>query len=257
MGNMRALVFSGLILVAGCGDGDASTTQGTSSGGASAAGAAGAGAAPSGGAGGAAAGGSGGAPVTGGSGGAAAGGSGGAGATGGAGGSGGAAAGGGGGATTTSSTTTTLGMPGPCTWGDDCGGGYYCDAPGCGAGNCIQKPVPAGLSPILDPVCGCDGLSYWNAEIAASQGISIASAGACAAVVPCGPGAPCPAGTKCDREVADKASCDPRAPGQCLGIPLSCPLDGPKGRACSNDQCELRCSLIQSQNPWFDDPTCN
>lgn len=265
--SMRALLFSGSALSAslvlsllftGCGDAGSSTASGgapvggsvtSSAGGGGAAtttGAAGGGGAPAttssaGGSGGALpSGGSGGAPATGGSGGALP-----------AGGSGGAPA------TTTTTTTTGAGMNTPCVWGDDCGPGQYCFAPGCGSGTCIQKPVPAGQSPDPAPVCGCDGATYWNADVAASQGMSVASDAACASPIPCGPGAPCPGTMKCDRQVPDQPACGPQVTGECWGTPLSCPLDGPQGRACSNDKCELRCSLIQSQNPWFDDPTCN
>jgi hypothetical protein len=147
-------------------------------------------------------------------------------------------------------------MSGPCAWGDDCGVGYYCFAPGCGAGDCILKPVPAGQPPEPVPVCGCDGATYWNKEVAASLGMSISAQGACATSIPCGPGRMCPGSLKCNREVMDEPSCSPQALGECWGTALSCPLDGPLGRACSNGKCELQCSLLQSQNPWFQDPTC-
>lgn len=256
---MRALAFSCLLLLAGCGDPESSATQSTSAGGATTV---------TGGSGGTGAttttdptGGTAGTPTTTGTGGtggtggtATTGGAGGTGGTGGTGGSGGS--GGTGGATTTTTTGTGGAMPGPCVWGDDCGPGYYCLAPGCGAGDCVQKPVPAGQSPDPAPVCGCDGVTYWNDEVAASLGMSIESAGACAAPIPCGPGLMCPGNMKCNRQVTDEPSCDPQAMGECWGTALSCPLVGPVGRACTNAKCELQCSLIQSQNPWYEDPTC-
>lgn len=183
-------------------------------------------------------------------------GAGGQGAAGAGGGSGGAATGGAGGTGGSASSTTGAGMNTPCTWGDDCGAGYYCFAPGCAAGECIQKPVPVGQSPDPDPVCGCDGITYWNADVAASQGMSVDSAGPCAMQIPCGPGSPCPGTLKCNRKVDSEAACSAQADGECLSVPISCPLDGPLGRACTNGQCELQCSLSQSQNPWYEDPTC-
>lgn len=161
--------------------------------------------------------------------------------------------GGSGGQTT---TTTTVNPNMPCVWGDICGGNFYCEAPGCGAGTCKLKPPAAGLSPVPDPVCGCDGISYWAADVAASKGMSVESQGACAVPSPCGPGVLCGAGLRCNRNVADLASCDANATGLCYGVPLSCPLDGPKARGCISGQCELKCSLIQGENPWFEDPTC-
>ncbi|MEZ4312356.1 MAG: hypothetical protein R3F14_30365 [Polyangiaceae bacterium] len=111
--------------------------------------------------------------------------------------------------------------------------------------------------PRSNPVCGCDSVTYWNAPVAASQGMSIAAEGPCSTPIPCGPGMSCPAGQKCNRRVEDAASCSPGSQGECWSTALSCPLEGPLGRACTNDKCELQCSLIQSQNPWFEDPTCN
>lgn len=148
-------------------------------------------------------------------------------------------------------------MPGPCVWGDDCGAGHYCLAPGCAMGTCTPKPSGAGLSPEAAPVCGCDGVTYWNQEVADSKGASVAAMGPCSMPVICGPQMPCPGSMKCSREVADGASCSPEATGECWGTALSCPLDGPKGRACTTATCELTCSLIQSQNAWFEDPTCD
>ena len=180
------------------------------------------------------------------------------GAGGGTGGQGGAgAAGGAGGEMTSSTTGTGGGGPGPCVWGDDCGAGYYCLAPDCGAGMCVQKPFAGGQPPQPDPVCGCDGVTYWNKEVAASLGASVAATGSCSMPIACSPNMGCPPGMKCNREVADKVSCSPDVMGQCWGTPIQCSLDGPKARACSNDTCELQCSLVQSQNPWFADPTCN
>jgi hypothetical protein len=148
-------------------------------------------------------------------------------------------------------------MPGPCTWGDDCGAGYYCEAPGCAAGNCTPKPAAAGLSPSPDPVCGCDGITYWSPDVAASKGESIAVPGACAMPILCGPGLVCPSGMRCSRVVPDAASCSPDATGECWGTALSCSLSGPHARACTTGTCELQCSLIQSENPWYEDPSCN
>jgi hypothetical protein len=254
---MRALAFACLILASGCGDTESSITNGTASGGSgtgtATAGSGGAGAATSTGpsTGGATTSG-----ATGGGGGTA--GAGGSGAAGGASGGGGGGGGGGaGGDMSAATSTSTGGMPGPCVWGDDCGGGYYCLAPGCGMGECVQKPIAAGQSPDPAPVCGCDGVTYWNEDVAASLGVSVATTGQCAMPIACGPGMDCPGGMKCNRQVADQASCNAAGTGECWGTAVSCPLEGPLGRACSNGQCELQCSLIQSQNPWFADPTCN
>jgi hypothetical protein len=154
------------------------------------------------------------------------------------------------------------GMPGkgigePCAGTGECALGLYCDAPGCGAGTCTQKPVP-GLQTQKDPVCGCDGATYWNANVAAVNGASVKAAGTCpdGAALKCGANTPCPGGLKCNRQVQDMASCAPSATGTCWGVPLQCVFDGPQAKACSNGACVLECSLVQSQNPWFNDGKC-
>ena len=62
--------------------------------------------------------------------------------------------------------------------------GEYCNYPieaSCGAfdrtGTC--EPIPDGCGGVVDPVCGCDGKTYSNACIAATNGVSVQATGAC------------------------------------------------------------------------------
>ena len=158
------------------------------------------------------------------------------------------------------------GLGDPCSTGADCAmpppnSALFCDTPGCGAGmgTCANQPKSQlGLSATAAPVCGCDHITYWNADYAAFHGTSIASQGACpgAAAVVCDENTPCAGTMKCNRVVAGAAQCAPSAAGTCWSMPVSCPLGGASARACSNQTCQSMCDLVQSQNPWWSDPTC-
>jgi hypothetical protein len=155
----------------------------------------------------------------------------------------------------------------PCTYGamNTCAPGLYCDALGCGAGTCAQPlPLPA-QQKIFDPVCGCDGVSYFNATIGESKGAAISHAGAClpGEAIACVKGVtPCGVGIFCSAEVATIGTCpntpNQAVPGTCWGVPLACDVAGPKGRGCvpPGQPCADTCSLIQSQNAWHADATC-
>ena len=65
-----------------------------------------------------------------------------------------------------------------------CDEGEFCNFPPdaiCGAadatGTCEAKPEVCTF--IFDPVCGCDGNSYPNSCVAASEGVSVAAQGEC------------------------------------------------------------------------------
>jgi hypothetical protein len=146
----------------------------------------------------------------------------------------------------------------PCTGLGGCDPGFYCEAPGCGDGVCVDKPLPGIQPQNKDVVCGCDGVTYWNAPIAASYGAGVKSPGVCPDnfAVGCDAATPCASGLKCNRQVKAAAACSPQATGTCWGVPVSCALDGPQANACSNGACVLECSLVQSQNPWYSDGAC-
>ncbi len=114
------------------------------------------------------------------------------------------------------------------------------------------------MSNTEDLVCGCDGVTYWNAHFAAHSGVSVAMAGACpgGSGPACSVNQPCPGGLTCNVEVAGVADCSPLAQGECWGIPSQCPTDGPQAKACSDMSCQFVCSLIASQHSWYDDGMC-
>lgn len=59
----------------------------------------------------------------------------------------------------------------------DCAAGSHCRADACGApGGCSQMDS---CGPQLEPVCGCDGIEYQNAECASSAGVNVDHSGVC------------------------------------------------------------------------------
>jgi hypothetical protein len=72
--------------------------------------------------------------------------------------------------------------PGPCAIGDatGCGPDAYCAAPlglCSGTGQCAPKPKLC--NKMLQPVCGCNGVTYSNACLAANAGVVVAQDGSC------------------------------------------------------------------------------
>jgi hypothetical protein len=65
-----------------------------------------------------------------------------------------------------------------CVDNSRCGRGQFCDGAGCATdGTCVMRPD---LCPdIVDPVCGCNGLTYTNECEAHSAGTRVASRGEC------------------------------------------------------------------------------
>ncbi len=110
-------------------------------------------------------------------------GTGGTGATGGAGGAGSAGP-------TTVSTTDGAPAPAGCTASSECGGGAFCDWTdgSCGANGAVGTctPLSDGAGGEVKPVCGCDGMTYDNADFAAFYGVSVKSQGPCEPFA-CGP----------------------------------------------------------------------
>lgn len=149
----------------------------------------------------------------------------------------------------------------PCVWGTDgCISGLYCQASGCGAGTCQPPLNLAAQTQIYDPVCGCDGVHYFNATIAESRSMAISHAGVCTAneEVACDKVAtPCAGGLSCSIAVADAASCAPLTAGVCWGAPITCGTGQPLARGCvAMGDCANKCALIRSQNAWHEDASC-
>ena len=111
------------------------------------------------------------------------------------------------------------------------------------------------------PVCGCDGLTYWNAATARARGMGIATRAACAKGVVCGGliGADCPSDAICNYRVDSKDGCNVSDhQGSCWVMPATCAdiVVGAKARACGDLVCGDECKLIKAGVTWYEDATC-
>jgi len=107
-----------------------------------------------------------------------------------------------------------------CTENADCTPNEYCeknfgDCDGTGA--CKSKPEACSM--IYDPVCGCDGKTYGNRCMAASEGVSIFHQGSCEVTISCMKNEDCGSYLFC---LFPEGVCS--GPGTCTARPTVCPL---------------------------------
>ena len=143
-----------------------------------------------------------------------------------------------------------------------CPDGYYCEAPNCQQGVCVQKGATENPNN-RDPQCGCNGVTYWNTSVAHKAGVPVRKNGICNNdVARCGGIAPvqCPAGSTCNIQVAKKSECGQSdGAGACWGMPEKCPtvVIGGRAHACGPvGACGDECTAIRKGTVWYDDQTC-
>jgi hypothetical protein len=154
----------------------------------------------------------------------------------------------------------------------NCPSDYYCLLP---TGDCSSEagtctPIPptcpgdAGTDDSTeDPVCGCDGITYWNSCLLRRYGVSPATptGQACPPenpnTPPCGvPGATCADGTWCALLGGSGMHGDPCAhpiPGTCWVLPAKCPPPGVfLWDSCSSTGaiCLDTCNAIKAGGPY-------
>jgi hypothetical protein len=67
----------------------------------------------------------------------------------------------------------------PCTSEEECAAGWKCEKQGCQATTGVCAPQPVFCPPDPQPVCGCDGITYWNDCIRRQAGAVVDVPGEC------------------------------------------------------------------------------
>lgn len=143
-----------------------------------------------------------------------------------------------------------------CWWAED----LYCatSVGTCGSGDGICATRPEACTADVDPVCGCDGLTYRNPCNAAAQGVSVDAAGTCGDS--CGflplPGefTGCEPGQVCELQ---PGTCDvPDLPGSCVDLPQACPRIYRPVCGCDNQTYDNDCLRLQARVAQRSDGAC-
>lgn len=147
----------------------------------------------------------------------------------------------------------------PCAEDFDCDTGWVCEKPGCDApfGQCVPWPSLCWDDPM--PVCGCDGVTYWNdcVRLKSPSHPQLASFGQCRdTAFPCQFGADCNVPyASCSHLMAPGELCG-HGTGSCWVLPAQCvpSADKKRWRECRPpDQgpgpCSDMCNAIASERP--------
>ena len=111
----------------------------------------------------------------------------------------------------------------PCIEHTDCPPGWLCEKPGCEAQSGVCEPRPVFLPPQPAPVCGCDGVTYWNDDIRRQFGTTLATLGECEATAcSCEVGADCMVPyASCSHLISRGEECG-HGMGACWVLPPKC-----------------------------------
>jgi len=119
----------------------------------------------------------------------------------------------------------------PCRTNEECGQGWFCEKVGCDAemGLCDLRPSLPTFD--ISPVCGCDGVTYWNDVARRQFGMVMRQANQCSTDArPCNSGVDCGGRVapfaSCARLVSRAEACGAPTQGACWLLPPDCPPFG-------------------------------
>jgi hypothetical protein len=122
-----------------------------------------------------------------------------------------------------------------------------------GAGTCKPKGFPKAGD---KPVCGCDGLTYWNGTLAASRGIPAQHNVVCPNELQkaCGSSTACPPGINVYCRKVDQG-CDGNPQGACWVLPNDCNTTTELVKECPGQVCTNACDMTKLGFSY--DQTCS
>ncbi|HVU02785.1 MAG TPA: hypothetical protein VHE30_13590 [Polyangiaceae bacterium] len=150
------------------------------------------------------------------------------------------------------------GVPSSCVTSKDCPGGWTCEFHACSdaTGSCEPRPILCDPQPV--PVCGCDGVTYWNDCVRQQYGVAAATIGQCGITAsPCDQASDCGfPEASCAHVVPETLPCSSPSKGSCWIVPTDCAAtpQSPRWVLCPAPgtppgtplQCESTCAAIRS-----------
>jgi hypothetical protein len=131
----------------------------------------------------------------------------------------------------------------PCESIKDCEEGELCVKPSCGKVAGEGVCTKAGKS----PVCGCDGITYFNGALAISESADVRNQGACKGESATTCEGECKGdNTHCGIVELRGGDCEAKAGGVCWRLPAECPSDDVTlYNLCGSEKCLSLCEAVQ------------